>query len=351
MIQSLIDKYKSYRKRKFLSTVYRGAYAFVGFGNHSIYNLYPNLWHFGVRLKYIVTKTNQNLSRISDKFPQIQATSDLDLVLNDGEVKGVFICADPKSHFDLTRRTLRSGKYVFVEKPPCLKLSELKILRQEASQSQGQCLVGLQKRYAPSIAILQNKLKGQRDIHYNYRFITGLYPEGDPILDIFIHPLDLAIYIYGSVKSSSLWIKSTKEGAYTIFAHLEHEAGVIGTLEFSTAYSWQTPLEQMVVNTPKAIYTLTDMHDLKCQPKQGSIFGIPREKVWHKETFEVSLLRSNLNPILQNNQLYTSGYYTEIQEFLNLAEGKSIYNRSPLSSLEVTYNLMEEIKSKAAHVH
>ena len=49
---------------------------------------------------------------------------------------------------------------------------------------------------------------------------------------------------------------------------------------------------------------------------------------------------------MQNNQLYTSGYYNEIKDFISLSEKKKAKNLSPLADMVLTYELIEQIKNK-----
>jgi len=50
--------------------------------------------------------------------------------------------------------------------------------------------------------------------------------------------------------------------------------------------------------------------------------------------------RSNFIPIFENNQLYTSGYYTEIKNFVDLCELNDSDNYSNLDDLQYTYDLL-----------
>ena len=309
-----------------------------------MHNLYPILCHFGIRPKYIVTKTTSNHRAINDRFPGTHTTSDIEEVLRDDEVRSVFVCAHPKSHYLLVKKILQADKNVFVEKPPCESLLELDDLIDQEQTSNGFCQVGLQKRFAPC----HLKLKGRPVTHYNYKFLTGLYPEGDPLLDVFIHPLDLVVYLFGGVRELS--VVSIEQGqAVTFLLTLTHTSGISGVLELSTAYSWEGASEEMVLNTPKGIYSMRDTESLSYQPKHGSIWGVPKEKIFSKHLTQTFILHRNSNPILQNNPLYTSGYYSEVKKFLDLTASLSSQNHATLSSCRATYILMQEIKT-SCHV-
>ena len=148
MIQQLINRYKRMRTDRYLNETYRCQYAFVGMGQHSLTNLYPVLHYLQVPLKYICVTSERKARLIERKFKGIKATTRLDDVLDDEDVKGVLVAASPSAHFSIASRVLQSGKSLFIEKPPCHSVDQLKALiaMQEASRSRI-AMVGLQQRF------------------------------------------------------------------------------------------------------------------------------------------------------------------------------------------------------------
>ena len=95
-IKNVIERYKHVRNMKMLQQAYQGKYAFVGIGNHSTNNLYPVLNYLHVPLKYICCKTPGKLHLIEGVFPHVRATTSLDEVLTDEDIKGVFVSVSSK---------------------------------------------------------------------------------------------------------------------------------------------------------------------------------------------------------------------------------------------------------------
>ena len=150
MIQALINRYKRMRTEHYLRQTYQYSYAFVGMGQHSLTNLYPVLHYLGVPLKYICITSERKAWLIGRKFPNVKAATSLDEILNDEAVKGVFVSASPSSHFSIASQILRSGKSLFIEKPPCQSLEELdRLIDLQRLYSSPVAMAGLQKRYAP----------------------------------------------------------------------------------------------------------------------------------------------------------------------------------------------------------
>ncbi len=344
-MKKLIEKYKSDRKIKFLTRKYTQKYAFIGIGNHSINNLYPIIDYLNVDLKYIVSNSEATAKVINENYEDIRGISDLDIALNDSEISGVFISANPASHFELIKQVLLKDKNVFVEKPPCFTSEELEQLIEAEKNSKGIVVVGMQKRYAPINQIMKDNVKGAS--HYNYKYKVGFYPEGDAILDLFIHPLDIVNYIFGDAKIESAQKIEKSKGVITYLLHLKHANNVIGNVELSTDYWWAKAEEAFFINTDKAYLESVNSDELTATDKPKSMMGIPLEKIKKPVITKRFLFdRNSFLPVQEHNQLVLSGYYDEIKTFLNICESKDNTNKSDLKSLVNTYELMSAIKTK-----
>lgn len=334
-IESGIKRWRSQRNRKMLQSPYSAKYAFVGVGSHALQNLYPVLQYLGIRLKYICCKTPDKLALIERRFG-VTATTSLDTILNDTEVKGVFVCTSPQSHYEICARVIESGKYLFVEKPPCQTLDQLE--RLIATDIRQNVMIGMQKRYSPLIQSLKKQLSKNDPISYTLLYHAGAYPEGNPFTDLFIHPVDLTLFLFGNAEIKSFH-KIDKNETTTIQALLSH-GKVKGFIELSTAYSWTDSEESLNVNTQTGEYRLQQMERLCHYPHPKRIAGIPLEKLGlftNKE--QILMERNNFNPLVTNNQLYTQGFLSEIRAFAEMVE-HSGENSSPLSSLLITYKLL-----------
>jgi len=338
-MKRIIEYFKNNRKQSYLKTQYKNQYAFVGIGNHSIHNLYPVLQYLRVPIKYIVVNSKKNAELINISFSGIISTNNFETILNDPEINGIFICASPQSHFDLIKKGLEHNKNIFVEKPPCTTENELYELIKLEKESNVFCMVGMQKRYAPVTNLLKNHLHNSV-ISYNYRFVTGTYPEGDSLLDIFIHPLDFVTYLFGDFEIASIQISQKN----SFFIHLAHKS-FVGTIELSTLYSWKNAEETLIINTDSGIYKMKNMEYLSFEKKSKTFFTIPVEKI-KKIDQQIQILhsRNNFNPIMENNQIVTSGYFSELKTFINLCETGKGNNHSTLSDLKPTYNIIKKIK-------
>ena len=197
-LDNIIDRYRRIRSMRELQYTYTQQYALVGFGNHCANNLLPVIQYLQLPLKYICCTSEKKAELISQKYKGIKGTTSLQDILLDDTISGVFVAANPHSHFHIATEVIKAGKSLFIEKPPCKDERELMFLTDTIKLYGSQhIVVGLQRRFAPATQILKKRLKDDGKRHYHYRYLTGLYPEGDTLLDLFIHPLDYVIFLFG----------------------------------------------------------------------------------------------------------------------------------------------------------
>ena len=340
MIQQLINRYKRMRTERYLNETYQCQYAFVGMGQHSLTNLYPVLHYLQVPLKYICVTSERKARLIERKFKGIKATTRLDDVLNDEDVKGVLVAASPSAHFTIASRVLQSGKSLFIEKPPCQSLEELQeLIELQREFGSRVAMAGLQQRYAPAVQILKRRLKGEQLLNYDLHYLTGAYPEGDALLDLYIHPLDLATWLFGNAKIVSYL--EIDEHSYILM--LRHQ-DIVGTIELTTCHCWQDARQSLTVHTRSGSYHLNQCEELSFVSKQTVIAGIPIEKFFpHCQSVRYLYRHDNFSPILANNSIYNQGFFQEVSTFINAVEGKKANVLTDLQSVEPTLKLIDEI--------
>ena len=340
MIQELINRYKRIRTERFLRQTYQYQYAFVGMGQHSQTNLYPVLHYLGVPLKYICVTSERKAKLIEEKY-RIKTTTSIDEILNDEVIKGIFVSASPSAHFSIASQVLQSGKSLFIEKPPCQTLEELDtLIALQQQHGSPVAMVGLQKRYAPAVQQLKNRLRKERRFNYDLHYLTGAYPEGDALLDLYIHPLDLIFHLFG--QPEILACRQVAKDSYILMLQHPH---IIGTLELSTAYTWTTAEESLKICTRSGVYNLSQMESLTFTPNPTTILGIPMEKLSLRHEMKEPLFqRNNFTPILENNQIYSQGYFNEITTFIDAVEGMGNQISSNFKDVRDTYEIICKIK-------
>ena len=341
MIQELINRYKRMRTERFLRQTYQYQYAFVGMGQHSLTNLYPVLHYLGISLKYICVTSERKAQLIEQKFAGVKATTSLDEVLKDESIKGVFVSASPSAHFSIASQVLKSAKSLFIEKPPCQTMEELdQLIDLQRLYCSPITMVGLQKHYAPAVQLLKQSLRKERLISYDLHYLTGAYPEGNALLDLYIHPLGLVCHLFG--QPEILVCRQVAKDSYILMLQHPH---IVGTLELSTAYTWTTAKESLKVCTRSGVYDLTQMESLAFTPNSTTFLGIPIEKMRTKNSTVEYLYQCNyFTPILINNQIYMQGYFNEITNFINAVEGLGNQLSTSFKEVRDVYEIIGKIK-------
>ena len=90
------------------------------------------------------------------------------------------------------------------------------------------------------------------------------------------------------------------------------------------------------------------MEELTFEPKPSTILGIPIEKTHKYNKIKEHLYASNhFTPTLPNNQIYSQGYFNEIQAFVDAVEGRQNHVFTDMQSVRAVYDAIAEIqKSK-----
>ncbi|MDR1437080.1 MAG: Gfo/Idh/MocA family oxidoreductase [Candidatus Symbiothrix sp.] len=344
-MNNLIDINKWVRKKKNLQTNYLSKYAFVGMGEHSLNNLYPVIDYLKIPLKYIVCETKSTIELIRQNYPSVIITDDCELVLNDPEISGLFISTVSSGHFELAKKALSYHKNVFVEVPACFSSYDLQILINIIKETKRACVVGMQKRFSTCTSILNQKLKGQHILSYNYRLLAGPYSGKNIYWDFFIHPIDLLIFLFGDANVISILETTQNEGQISLMLQLKHRMNITGTIEISTQYSSLQPKEELCVNTDKGFFEMKNHQLLTYTGKLDSILPLSEEKMFSYIPEKQYLFDgNNFLPVFRYNQLSTQGFLNEIQTFAGLCENRlSARNISSPDSLLKTFLIMESI--------
>ncbi len=184
-------------------------------------------------------------------FPGCHFTNDINAILNDPTVAGVFLCTKAEAHFSLLTQLLKSGKPIFVEKPPCHNLEQLEQLIN--INPKGICKIGLQRRYWPANKYVIKRVSQVKS--YIYRFHFGSYLQGDPFTELFIHALDYCDHLFGNYTLQS-FSKNKDNNGLTVQLHVLHQGNISGLIELSTHFSWNAPTDVLEINSSEEALTV-----------------------------------------------------------------------------------------------
>lgn len=163
-------------------------------------NLVRNFAELGV-LDSICDASTELATQMSHTYDVPVRT--LDEVLT-SDIDGVVIAAPAAQHFDLTRKALKAGKHVFVEKPLSLKVEEAQQLCDLAHQVNRKLMVGHLLQYHPAFLELKHLIEkgslGRLQYIYSNRLNLGKFRNEENILWSFApHDISMILGLAGDL--------------------------------------------------------------------------------------------------------------------------------------------------------
>ena len=139
--------------------------AVIGAGNYASGILVPALSAAGAQIETVVSAAGVTAREVARRVGARRATTDAALALDPAAVDAVVVATRHDSHAAYVCRALEAGLPVFVEKPLCVRRSELASIEAawEAASAAGRSplvMVGFNRRFAPHVVALQARLVG-----------------------------------------------------------------------------------------------------------------------------------------------------------------------------------------------
>ena len=264
--------------------------AMIGAGNFSKMTMGPALAKTAATLKYVSARTDcAAASHIAEKYVFENATTDLEGIWEDQDVNTVFIVTGHNSHAALVCRALEAGKHVFVEKPLCLNVEELKEIVEVQSaicnpqSAMSVLMVGFNRRFSSHVEKIRELLQNRGEpLAMSFMVNAGIIPPdvwvhdpekgGGRIIGEACHFIDLLSYICGakivSVASAQMGKGvAVKEDKMSMV--LSFEDGSVGTVNYFGNGSKSYPKEVLEVFSEGRILRLNNFRTLECYGFKG----------------------------------------------------------------------------------
>jgi predicted dehydrogenase/threonine dehydrogenase-like Zn-dependent dehydrogenase len=178
----------------------------IGAGNFARTMLLPHL-RGHIPFETIVNQTALSAAHVKAKFGFKRAATDVAEALAPDASGAVLITTRHHLHAPLVKTALLANRHVFVEKPLCLTLEELREIDAAFMKSQGSLQVGFNRRFAPATVELKRQLRavpgpkavtyrvlpGRLDPHHWY---ANYSESGGRILGEVCHFLDYFFFLF-----------------------------------------------------------------------------------------------------------------------------------------------------------
>ncbi len=262
----------------------------IGAGNFVRSTMLPIMKETGLfEFRGLATTGGVGGAQANDGTPFGYTTNNYQELLSDPEIDLIAVSTQHNSHAKFVIEALKAGKNVYCEKPLCLTLDELTAIKEAYEQSEGELLVGLNRRHAPLIQQIKREMKTDQ-IPAVYDFIgnAGFIPKdhwvhdeaagGGRILGEACHFVDLIQYLDGS-HLEDLRVTAASNNAYpmndNVLITLRFASGAIGNIVYSSMGSKKYPKEQLRVLSNGSVYEMDNFIRLK---KYGSTKSV-KEKL------------------------------------------------------------------------
>ncbi len=209
-----------------------------------------------VSVKYAFTRTPERREAFAEQYPSFQMIDDLETILNDPEVRAVWLLTPPNTHLELVRRAAAAGKHVLLEKPVEVTTERAEELVRIARRAGITLAVNLQHRFRlGSLQLYELLAQGalgrvaNASAYMRLWRSQGYYDEpgrgtierdgGGVLMTQGIHTLDLLLSLAGPAEQVTAFAATTPihrmEAEDLVAAAIRFESGAIGTIDATTA--------------------------------------------------------------------------------------------------------------------
>lgn len=269
------------------------SFGVVGMGNFARTILVPALLrNGGFQLLAVSSKTGLSASSAVQKYGARYATNTPEDMFHDPAIDAIAIATRHDSHAHFVKNALAAGKHVFVEKPLCTTVGDLRAIEQLAMQSTGILQVGFNRRFSPGIADLKQFLGKRGPMQLIYQINASrvpindegawLHQAGGRVLGEVCHFVDTLIAITESLPIDvECTATPTKRNDLSqqdnVTLVIQFADGSLGTIHYLTNSNPNMPKEIIDVYSGDSHATLNNFKTLRLQKSKK----IKRYRYWH----------------------------------------------------------------------
>lgn len=275
---------------------------------------YPEIdWH-------LCTRNEEKLEEVGKKYSVSHLHTTLEELIED-KVDAVFVHTPTFTHEEVIRTLLENQIHVYVDKPVSESLEETKHLYQLAEEKERHLVAGFNRRFAPMVQKAK-QIKNKNMLIVQKNRVDARGNESKYMLyDLFIHPLDTALYLLdGEVRVQSSAIVEEKGKLLRAWVMLETD-----TTSCLVSMNCQAGAneETIEIHSPEGttmIKNLTDYETKKENKTEKLAFG-DWENTLRKRGFEPiaeafieSINNGKQNPVSKESSLLSHQICEEMLE-------------------------------------
>ena len=251
----------------------------IGAGGYAQKILLPHFKTAGAEFCSIASASGVSARDVGTKYGFKHFLSDARSVIDDEEANLIVIATRHGSHAELATLALKAGKHVFVEKPLALNDAELNTVLEAASGSEGQLLVGFNRRFSPLAERAREFFANrQAPLSMVYRVNAGRIPRehwtqdpnegGGRIIGEVCHFIDLMQFVTGATPEN-VFAESVGGGLGntvredSVFITLQFEDGSNGVIAYLAEGDSSLPKEHIEIFGEGKTFVIDDFRSAK----------------------------------------------------------------------------------------
>ena len=232
---------------------------FIGCGTHATRSIYPAFQYAPIDLIAVCDLVEEKAKRNCRQFGAERWYTDHREMLEKERLDAVYIVTsydeEGRPRYPaLSIECMRSGRHVWIEKPPASSVAEIEEMRRVSRETGKHVVVGFKKMFFPTVVkvkqIIESDDFGPASTVY-LRYPQGLPPDADRregknmlgVLDHIVHPGSILVHLMG--KLDRVYFERSDDGGAVILLHFA--SGAVGTLHMPAAQSPTSPLERLEV--------------------------------------------------------------------------------------------------------
>lgn len=291
----------------------------VGAGNYAGRVLIPAFKSAGARLHTLVSESGVTAAHHGRKFGFARVSTSPIEVMSLGDCDAVVIATRHDTHAGFVCQALRAGKHVFVEKPLCLGLSELELIKtahdevRAAAAAAGRraplLMVGFNRRFAPHVKTMTRLLGSVRAPksviitvnagqiaadHWTQDALRG----GGRIVGEGCHFIDLARHLTGESIVAAHAIAMDAATRDTVSLCLRHAGGSISTIHYFANGHRAIPKERIEVFVQGRVLQLDNFRVLRGMGWPG----FSSQRLWKQDKGQTACVGAFMEAIRSNAQ-------------------------------------------------
>lgn len=295
-----------------------------------------------VELRGVATSSGLSAKHIADSYKFLYSTSDYKELLNDKDINLIFILTRHNSHARFVCEALNAGKNVYVEKPLCLTLDELKktySCYEKAALNNQLLMIGFERRFSPTAKkakafIGDNGPGSVVQIRCNAGFVPKNswvhHPDegGGRIIGEVCHFVDLAQFLTGGNPQVvfAACADSAQDTRDNVCVTMQMDNGAAVTITYAANGDKSFPREEVQIFSGGGVFVINNFKDAMRvsggKKKRWKALEVDRGvKNELKETFE-ALKAGCSSPIDFHSIVYTTLTTFAIEE--SIRTGKAV---------------------------